>query len=207
MKRSDSTGLVVAVVDDDLSDDEIRGVIDRARHITPPGRCLCVIFGLPTQWQKSTPVEAIASESILGKASDRVDEWEWEFFGNVFIRGCRVIKSGRSIASEYCVVMYRKSGDKSYLRRLTSNDEFIDEARFNAIHPVFTRDVANNVWHLSNGKVVSRIIQRLSGLLTWPDEKTRVVSNSSTRSLGWRPLNLDKDLIGVPTKVEYQFPS
>jgi hypothetical protein len=103
--------------------------------------------------------------------------------------------------------MYRKSGEKAYLRRLTSNDEFIDKARFNAIHPVFTRDVANNVWHLSRSNAVSRIIQRLSALLTWPDERTRIISNSSTRSLAWRPLNLDKDLIGVPTKVEYQFPA
>ena len=70
--------------------------------------------------------------------------------------------------------------------------------------PVFTRDVANNVWHLSEENLIDRLIARFSSLLTWQDEDFVVVSGTKISQVTDRKkLDLKSDLVGVPTKVPY----
>jgi hypothetical protein len=69
---------------------------------------------------------------------------------------------------------------------------------------VFTRDVANNVWHLLADNFKERVITRFSTLLTWQDEEFFVVDQSKTTEVKDRKaLILKEDLVGVPNKVAY----
>lgn len=69
---------------------------------------------------------------------------------------------------------------------------------------VFTRDVANNVWHLLNDDFKERVITRFSTLLTWQDEDFLIVEPSKTIEVKERKaLVLKEDLVGVPNKVPY----
>ena len=70
--------------------------------------------------------------------------------------------------------------------------------------PVFTRDVANNVWHLNEVNLMERLVARFSSLLTWQDEEFVVVSGNKISEINDRKkLTLKEDLVGVPTKVPY----
>jgi len=70
--------------------------------------------------------------------------------------------------------------------------------------PVFTRDVANNVWHLSEENLIERLIARFSSLLTWQDEDFIVVSGTKISQVTDRKkLDLKSDLVGVPSKIPY----
>jgi hypothetical protein len=69
---------------------------------------------------------------------------------------------------------------------------------------VFTRDVANNVWHLINDNFKDRVAARFSALLTWQDEDFLVHDGSRIRPLlNRKTLTLKEDLVGVPNKVPY----
>ena len=98
----------------------------------------------------------------------------------------------------------KKLGDKPYKRR----DEFsIAKTKQNIVpvkDPVFTRDVANNVWHLNEENLTERLIARFSSLLTWHDEDFVVVSGAKISKIDDRKkLVLKSDLVGVPSKVPY----
>jgi hypothetical protein len=69
-------------------------------------------------------------------------------------------------------------------------------------HKAFTRDVANNTWHLTDDRCDDAIVERLSYLLTWPDEVTLSISDEVV-SHRRRVPDLDLDLIPVPTKKAY----
>jgi hypothetical protein len=69
---------------------------------------------------------------------------------------------------------------------------------------VFTRDVANNVWHLLGDNFKERLTSRFSSLLTWQDEEFVVLDGGKTSFIKERTaLTLKEDLVGVPKKVPY----
>jgi hypothetical protein len=102
----------------------------------------------------------------------------------------------------------RKSGDKPYKRR---GEISIASTKKNTVpvkDPVFTRDVANNVWHLLENNVNQRIIERFSSLLTWQDEDFIFVNGEKITVIKNRnKLDLSVDLVGVPTKIPYEWNS
>lgn len=182
-----------------------KSIVRRIRQgmlLTPNGRVLCVIYQLPKSWDATLSVESVAIGTVLDPAGSRGDEDDWEFFGNLVIRVCKVHPQVRKVSSELGVILFRRSGDKPYVRRKAMSEKQVESARFDTIHPVFTRDVANNVWHLEDGAHVSAVVRRLGGLLAWPDEKIALVEGT-TSEVAVTPLSLDADLIGVPMKVDY----
>jgi len=164
------------------------------------GRYLISVFDTPTNWESRAPIEALVVSGTLGNIESR--NLEWEYFGNGAIR-CykgKTLKLSRTLHWN----ILKKIGDKPYKRR---NEFSISRIKQNTVpvkDPVFTRDVANNVWHLNEENLIDRLISRFSSLLTWQDEDFIFVSGSEISKIdGRKKLSLKSDLVGVPSKVPY----
>ena len=177
----------------------IRQVEISSSYVTG-GRYLISVFDTPTNWESRVPLEALVVSGTLGNIESRNSEWE--YFGNGAIR-CykgKTLKLTRTL--QWSII--KKMGDKPYKRR----SEFsIARTKQNTVpvkDPVFTRDVANNVWHLNEENLIDRLIARFSSLLTWQDEDFIVVSGAEISKIDDRKkLVLKSDLVGVPSKIPY----
>ena len=182
---------------------KIDSIVDQIKvsssHVTD-GRYLISVFDAPSNWESRIPIEALVVSGTLGNIENRSPNWE--YFGNGAIR-CYKGKSLRlSRTLQWNII--KKFGDKPYKRR----DEFsIVKTKQNTVpvkDPVFTRDVANNVWHLNEENLTERLIARFSSLLTWNDEDFIVISGTKISTIDNRKkLVLKSDLVGVPSKVPY----
>jgi len=164
------------------------------------GRYLISIFNAPSNWESRIPIEALVVSGTLGNIENRNPNWE--YFGNGAIRCYKGKSLKLSKTLQWNII--KKLGDKPYKRR----GEFsIAKTKQNTVpvkDPVFTRDVANNVWHLNEENLTERLIARFSSLLTWQDEDFLVVSGSKISKIDDRKkLILKSDLVGVPSKVPY----
>ena len=164
------------------------------------GRYLISIFNAPSNWESRIPIEALVVSGTLGNIENRNSNWE--YFGNGAIRCYKGKSLKLSKTLQWNII--KKLGDKPYKRR----SEFsIAKTKKNTVpvkDPVFTRDVANNVWHLNEENLTERLIARFSSLLTWQDEDFLVVSGSKISKIDDRKkLILKSDLVGVPSKVPY----
>ena len=180
-------------------------MLDRAIRSTPAGRFLAVIVPLNLCWEESAPIESQVVARVLGVPSSRSDNSEWEFFGNLAIRACSLGGPWRSVLHESSVILLRRSGEKIYERRRTATLEIIDRATLPTLHPVFTRDVANNVWHLPVKGFNTNIRRRLGALLAWSDEAIVLITERSRRRLPVLPMDLTQDLIGIPRRRDYEW--
>lgn len=170
---------------------------------TPPGRILAAVFDLPTAWTQSYPWEAEISTHLLGQPAHRSTDPDWQILATLAVRCCSVRRNRREVTREIGVALFVKRGPKAYTRRGSTPENVRKSSRLNTLHPVFTRDIANNVWHLSSTGAVREIRARLSSLLTWSDEKTLVFRNGKKKYLQHGSLEMDQSLIGVPTKIPY----
>ena len=164
------------------------------------GRYLISVFDAPSNWESRIPIEALVVSGTLGTIENRNPNWE--YFGNGAIRCYKGKSLKLSKTLQWNII--KKFGDKPYKRR----DEFsILKTKQNTVpvkDPVFTRDVANNVWHLKEEDLTNRLIARFSSLLTWHDEDFVVVSGTKISKIDNRKkLLLKSDLVGVPSKVPY----
>jgi hypothetical protein len=174
--------------------------VDISSSYVTAGRYLISVFDTPTNWESRVPLEALVVSGTLGNIENR--NLEWEYFGNGVVR-CykgKTLKLSRTL--QWNII--KKIGDKPYKRR----SEFsIAKTKQNTIpvkDPVFTRDVANNVWHLNEENLIDRLIARFSSLLTWQDEDFILVSGSKISKIEERKkLVLKSDLVGVPFKDAY----
>ena len=178
-------------------------IIDQVKisssHVTA-GRYLISVFNVPLNWDSRVPVEALVVSGTLGTIENRNPNWE--YFGNGAIRCYKGKSLKLSRTLQWSII--KKLGDKPYKRR----DEFsIAKTKQNTVpvkDPVFTRDVANNVWHLNEENLTERLIARFSSLLTWNDEEFIVISGSKVSQIVDRKkLILKSDLVGVPSKIPY----
>jgi hypothetical protein len=177
----------------------IKQIKNSSSYVTA-GRYLISVFDTPTNWESRVPLEALIVSGTLGNIENR--NLEWEYFGNGVVR-CykgKTLKLSRTL--QWNII--KKIGAKPYKRR----SEFsIAKTKQNTIpvkDPVFTRDVANNVWHLNEENLIDRLIARFSSLLTWQDEDFILVSGSRITKIEERKkLVLKSDLVGVPFKVPY----
>lgn len=198
-----STGLVLLELDSESSTRIIRFMVEEAVEMTPAGRYLCVTFPLPSSWTASTPFDAIVTTAVLGRPETRIDQADWEFAGNGCMRLCASGEHSRTVDSEIGLLLFRRSGAKPFARKAEVSKDLVDEAILPALHPVFTRDVANNVWHLPVEGYRDKIRNRLQTLFSWPDERMLIISRAGRRWLKWHPMDLDDDLVGVPEKQHY----
>jgi hypothetical protein len=61
------------------------------------------------------------------------------------------------------------------------------------------------VWHIPVSGYRGRLRRRLGALTTWSDEHVVLVTQAGRRRLTPTPMDLDGDLVGVPTKQEYSW--
>jgi hypothetical protein len=168
-------------------------------HVTA-GRYLISVFDAPSNWESRIPIEALVVSGTLGNIENRNPNWE--YFGNGAIRCYKGKSLKLSRTLQWSII--KKLGDKPYKRR---NEFSIAKTKQNTVpvkDPVFTRDVANNVWHLNEENLDERLIARFSSLLTWNDEDFLVISGTKISKIeDRRKLVLKTDLVGVPSKVPY----
>jgi hypothetical protein len=181
------------------SDSIIQQVKVSSSHVSE-GRYLISVFDAPKNWDSRVPLEALIVTGTLGNIEDRNSDWE--YFGNGAIRCYKGKSLKLSKTLQWNII--KKIGDKPYKRR---NEFSIAKTKQNTVpvkDPVFTRDVANNVWHLNEEHLIDRLIARFSSLLTWQDEDFVVVSGTKISKINDRKkLVLKSDLVGVPSKVPY----
>jgi hypothetical protein len=198
MKHSTSLNLILN--SEKLSLEEISKQIIRARDAVSEGRYLVTVFDAPKDWTSRIPIEGLVISSTLGNIEDR--SHSWEFYGNGAIRCYRSKSLKLSRTLQWNIV--RRTGDKPYVRRPGLPTTFLKKNMIPVSDKAFTRDVANNVWHLKEEDLQDRIIARFSSLLTWQDEEFTVFSGTRSRKIAERTrLDLSGDLVGVPTKIPY----
>ena len=181
------------------SDSIIQQVKTSSSHVTA-GRYLISVFEAPTNWDSRVPLEALVVSSTLGNIENRNSDWE--YFGNGAIRCYKGKSLKLSKTLQWNII--KKIGDKPYKRRNEPTNAKTKQNTVPVKDPVFTRDVANNVWHLNEEKLTERIIARFSSLLTWHDEDFYFISEGKVSQITDRKrLILNEDLVGVPTKVPY----
>lgn len=194
------TVLSIFTESNQTNSDSIIHQVEVASSQVTAGRYFISVFDAPSNWESRIPIESLIVAGTLGNIENRNPNWE--YFGNGAIR-CYQGKSLKlSKTLQWSII--KKLGDKPYKRR----GEFsISKTKQNTVpvkDPVFTRDVANNVWHLSEENLIDRLIARFSSLLTWQDEDFVVVSGTKISQVTDRKkLDLKSDLVGVPSKIPY----
>lgn len=179
---------------------EINRQIVRSRDLVSEGRYLITVFDAPNNWNARIPIEALLITNTLGPIENR--STDWEFYGNGAIRcyTSKTLKLTRTL--QWNIV--RRSGDKPYTRRRIMSASVLKKNTIPVSDKAFTRDVANNVWHLKDEDLQVRLIARFSALLAWQDEGFTVISGSKSKAVVDRSkLVLSEDLVGVPTKIPY----
>ena len=164
------------------------------------GRYILVIFDVPFRWEKSICWEGALNEVF--RTSLYKDD-DWGFFGSGAIRYYEKGSSRLLETSNW--VLYRKPGDKPYKRAKAIKKEILEISKLDSLHKVFTRDVANNVWHFWIDDKSSSEFDRFAGLLMWPDEEGQIITETETLNLKNRKLELDTNVVGVQTKIQYSW--
>ena len=189
-------------IDENSSEASIKEQITKSSVLVSEGRYLITIFEAPNSWDSRLPVEAFIVSQVLGPIENRNEEWE--FFGNGAIRSYTSNGITFKLKTTYQWNILRRKGTKPYSRRREVSQAFLNKNTIPVADPVFTRDVANNVWHLKQSDIFSRIIARFSSLLTWRDEEFVHIHMGKVISIiGRTKLSLTEDLVGIPTKSEY----
>jgi hypothetical protein len=196
-----ATSVLTFISTADSSSEAIAKVqITKAKELVTEGRYLIAVYEAPNDWESHLPIESLVIGETLGSIQSR--STDWEFFGNGVVRTYTSKTLKFSKAYQWTIV--RRVGDKPYARRPSLSAAVLKGNSIPVSDKVFTRDVANNVWHLLNDQFKERITTRFAALLTWQDEEFIVFEGGKSRSLTDRKaLNLKGDLVGVPNKVPY----
>ena len=178
----------------------IRAEISQSLSLLPAGRNLTAFWEPDAIWGPRPPIEAWVTQEILGIPSER-EKLDVDFFGNGVVR---VYQEGStSPSSTWQWLSFRRTGERAYARRKTAPQDIVDESTLSTLDPVFTRDAANNVWHIPAHSARSRIIERFQVLLTWSDEETLVLLGQHFQALPYPEVSFSEGLIGVANKTSY----
>ncbi len=195
-------GLVMVRIPEGAGRDWVEAASKRAAATVSPGRCVAGLWQVSHDWKPTTPVEAWITRAIVGSPSERSErDDEFSFFGNLVVRcyGRDRLEPERTMG----VVIFRKRGEPAY-RRAKEHASLVKTNTLDTVAFSFTRDIANNTWHIRSGHAESEILARLSRLLCWTDERVieiahRVSDRSKVRD------RVSADLIGVAVKVPYRW--
>ena len=147
-------------------------------------------------------IESMALRLLMGPPADR--NLEWKFFGNGAIRG--YTSSKKNLSSTWQWVILQKDGERTLAKRHSSSEAKLKKVVLPVAHPAFTRDVANNVWHLNERYLVKTALLRFRALLIWPDELLLHLHNFQKKSeVPFLKMDLSQDLIGVAKKSMYSW--
>lgn len=191
-------GAVSVKVDAEQSREEWLDLAHKGLQATPAGR-YCVFWWTSPVTAAEHPVEATLVEALMGTPVSRevITEQPVTYAGTLF---ARVWKKG-GVAEVITAVMFRVAGDPPYRRREAVPPV---DADLIPIDPLFTRDIANNVWNLSSGSAQKEFERRLKMLLTWSDEDLVRVSKSR-KSVVKVVTEPQSPLIPRNEKVSYEF--
>jgi hypothetical protein len=201
MSALKNIGIVFANLENASWPTEIQSVLAVAIDKVPAGRSAVVLWKSNNVWSEELPIESIVSDFILGPANSRTNV-EWEFFGNGITRSYR---SGSKTPESYLNwLVFRRLGPKAYARRTEAPKHAIENSTLKTLDKVFTRDVANNVWHLPSSKSFKKTLDRLQSLLSWSDETALLVDKAGRKKRMWVKGTYSEDLIGKANKVAYE---
>jgi hypothetical protein len=181
---------------------ELNSRLHSAFQIVPAGRQLLVL------WDDESvdyAVDAHVVTRVLGAVRDRQRlSAEWFFAGSGVVRAYQ--DQGTRPTRVLRWNMFRKAGPKAHTRRKAASDVLLQASRIDVTSPAFTRDVANNVWNVSDRDTMARVVRRFQGLLTWDDENTIVVGED-TCEFQRPPAAFVNDLVARVVKVPYVWSS
>lgn len=187
-----------------LRSEDLKKLIVKSANRVSEGRYLITVFDAPSDWNSRNSVESMIIDLTLGQVHSRHSSWE--YYGNGAIRCYDPISKELTKTLQWNIV--RRSGLKSYKKRGSLSKKTLKSNELPVGHKVFTRDVANNVWHLIDEGHIARLIARFSNLLVWKDEEIIVyLSGDEIQNLDRTKLDLSSDLVGVPTKIPYEWNS
>jgi len=196
-------GLVIVDLTSSRSEREVKNLTKSAMVSVPPGRCIVILWKPRVTWGSQIPYDAVIAQAVLGDQLNR-ESREFEFFGNGSTRGYSKSKSGLRYSGCLHWLIFRRVGPRAYSRCATISDEVRSRSELPVLHKVFTRDVANNVWHLRWRNAKSHTIRRLQGLLAWSDETLLLVEVRRKTRRRIATVDLDQNLVGVATKEFYE---
>jgi len=201
MSKAQAIGSVFVVIDEEKAT-EVCATVKAASLGVPDGRLLFVIWKQSDSWAPSVPVESISVSAILGEPTDREGS-KWDFYGCGAAR--LYAKHGQRPTTTAMWVGFRCRGEKAYLRN--RGDKLPAKTVLASTIPVsdkvFTRDVANNVWHMRDQGGLDRVISRLQSLTTWSDETALVYRDGTKRRKKHTTMVLTDDYVPVANRVEY----
>jgi len=195
-------GAVFILVGDETADEIASTALSAASHV-PEGRVLFTLWKPSAEWMANRPVESVFLTTLLGPPSTRTDE-TWDFYGTGAVRLYE--PTGTRPAATVLWSAVRRVGSKAY-QRIHQGDVSAPVMKSSTIpvaHKVFTRDAANNVWHLQSRNGLNRIVQRLQLLTTWADEVALVYNAGSFKKRKYSVVTFEDDLIPVAHKVPYE---
>lgn len=195
-------GAVFLVIEDE-GPRAIKDLLRKAQKLVPSGRCLFVLWESRSEWIPSTPVESISVEVMLRKPHDRHVS-DWLFYGNGTVRVYKDLLTAPD--KIWMWVGFRLAGPKAYKRMTESGVSQLnmEKSAIPVSDKVFTRDVANNLWHLRDCDGPNRAIKRLQSLTTWSDEVSCVFSAGRAEWWDHEKLDCSDDLIPVAEKIDYE---
>lgn len=201
-----SIGLVTVDLSTVTSARKIGHLVNRGREAVPAGRCLVVLWKPRNSWGEQLPVDSLVTNNVLDVASSR-SRCEFEFFANGTTRTYSLRRNAFHLTGCLHWLVFRRVGYRAYARRRDTKKSILKASRLPVLHKAFTRDVANNVWHLPTRVAKDLSLRRLEGLLAWSDEGVLAVQQNKVTQHRVRQFTLEESLIGVATKQPYEWGS
>jgi hypothetical protein len=197
-----NVGLVLVDLSGFTDREEVESLLTRAITLIPEGRNLVVLWRCGAEWTPQIPLEAWVTITVMKTADERGLD-SLEFFGNGAVRTYQRDESAPK--STWYWLCFRRPGEKAYKRRNSARLDVIEASTLATLHPVFTRDAANNVWHVTDRTSKKAIRERFQVLLTWSDEITLEVRTSGSSRFERPTVSFSDGLIGTAAKTEYSW--
>ncbi len=183
-----------------LSEPELRKTIAEMSEMVSSGGYIFVLTEFEKTIKPGLSIESIVLRELMKTPENRDDSWL--FFGNGAIRGYSEVN--KKLSSTWQWLILQKSGEKTLSRRKTASQKLLKEVTLPVTHFAFTRDVANNVWHLPDKSILQNTINRFGALLSWPGDVMLHSHNGKLpEKVEIRKMDLANDLIGVAQKKIY----
>jgi hypothetical protein len=182
----------------------LRSLAERAKAAVSPGRLVVALWEMKSTWE-DVPIEALVCRTLLGNPQERQETREapFSYFGHITIRlyGKDRLTPTRILHA----LLIRRSGAPAYTRRNSGHSPG-ETDRLEVLAPTFTRDVANDIWHMRDSRSsVLEVVGRLARLACWSDEEVlRAAPNGLRPCRAIRRLH-SADLVPVPIKVDYEW--
>lgn len=167
-----------------------------------PGRFFACHWSERRDWTARCPVESILVREMCG-GIDRRGREDVEFFANLGVRLYRVAPS--TPVGEAHAAVFRRAGRESVRARLKDGAVSPGGSALDTRDYAFTRDVANNMWHLYERGWRESLRGRLARLLSWHDEKVALFVGGAWTEVESSALRMESDLVPVPEKHTYAF--